>query len=134
MLYPRGVMSSSHILCEVLLQLMLKHYMLLIAFPDQAARLASLKASLQVGCAWHTRAISSQEAPYSIARAASLIISPAPGPIIWAPRSLSVFLSPRILTRPSVSLLDLALLFAAKGNFPTLYSTPSLLRSSSFLP
>ena len=45
-------------------------YMELIAFPDQAARFASLNASLQVGWAWQTRAMSSQLAPYSIARAA----------------------------------------------------------------
>ena len=46
------------------------------------------------------------------------------GPMICAPNSLSVFLSPRILTKPSVSLLVLARLLAAKGNLPTEYSTP----------
>merc|ERR1719323_476682 len=112
----------------------LASHMELIALPDQAARLASRKASEHVGWAWQTRATSSQLAPYSIARAASLIISPAPGPMMWAPNSLSVFLSPRIFTMPSVSLLHLALLLAAKGNLPTEYSIPSALRSSSFLP
>merc|ERR1712038_75021 len=106
----------------------------LIAFPDHAARLASLKASETVGCAWHTLATSSQDAPYSIAKAASLISSPAAGPMMCAPSSLSVFLSPRILTKPSVSLLVLARLLAAKGNLPTEYSTPSDLRSSSDFP
>ena len=47
------------------------------------------------------------------------------GPMICAPNSLSVFLSPRILTKPSVSLLVLALLLAANGNLPTVYSTPA---------
>jgi hypothetical protein len=46
------------------------------------------------------------------------------GPIMCAPSSLSVTLSARTFTNPSVSLLVLALLFAAKGNLPTLYSTP----------
>lgn len=50
----------------------------MIGFPKAAAKFASLKASDKVGCAWQTRAISSQEAPYSNARAASFTISPAP--------------------------------------------------------
>ena len=39
-----------------------------------------MKANLKAltGCAWHTRAMSSQDAPYSIANAASFINSPAP--------------------------------------------------------
>ena len=121
------------------------------------------------GWAWHTRAISSQEAPYSMAKAASLINSPAPwiqvsimklllrcicisfesnnpylpinfaskqltGPIMCAPISLSVFLSANTLTNPSVSLFVFALLLAAKGNLPTVYSTPSDFRSSSDFP
>lgn len=52
----------------------------LMALPKDAARLASLKASDTVGWAWQTLATSSQEAPYSMAKAASLIISPAPDP------------------------------------------------------
>jgi len=44
--------------------------------------------------------------------------------MICAPKSLSVCLSPKILTKPSVSLLVLARLFAANGNLPILYSTP----------
>lgn len=46
------------------------------------------------------------------------------GPIMCAPSSLSVTLSPRTFTNPSVSLLVLALLFAVNGNLPTLNSTP----------
>jgi len=48
---PWKVVSFSHFFfCEMLFQLfLLQLYMLLIAFPDQAARLASLNASLQVG-------------------------------------------------------------------------------------
>lgn len=46
------------------------------------------------------------------------------GPIICAPNTLSVDFCPRILTMPSVSALVLALLLAANGNFPTLYSIP----------
>lgn len=91
------------------------------------------------GCAWHTLAISSQDAPYSIAKTASLTISPTPykinmlinnnkiifrlkhtGPIKWHPNNLSVTLSPRTFMKPSVSLLVLALLLATNGNFPTL--------------
>ncbi|KAF3855337.1 hypothetical protein F7725_023392 [Dissostichus mawsoni] len=62
-------------------------------------------------------AMSSQEAPYSIARQASLIISPAPC-------ILSVSLWLRIFTMPSVSLLVFARLLAAKGNFPTFLAHP----------
>lgn len=91
------------------------------------------------GCAWQTLAISSQDAPYSIAKTASLTISPTPykhsfintrkfqyiykkitGPIKWHPNNLSVTLSPSTLMKPSVSLFVLALLLAANGNFPTL--------------
>lgn len=52
----------------------------LMALPKEAAKLASLNASDTVGWAWQTLATSSQEAPYSMAKAASLIISPAPDP------------------------------------------------------
>ena len=42
-----------------------------VSLCSQCARpLSYLKASLQVGWAWQTRAMSSQEAPYSRARAA----------------------------------------------------------------
>jgi hypothetical protein len=46
------------------------------------------------------------------------------GPRICAPSTLSVDLCPRIFTMPSVSAFVLALLFAAKGNFPILNSIP----------
>lgn len=86
------------------------------------------------GCAWHVLATSSALAPYSIARTASLINSPATEPIICTPNNLSVFLSANTLTKPSVSRFVFALEFAKCGNFPTLYSTPSFFKSSSVLP
>lgn len=46
------------------------------------------------------------------------------GPRICAPNTLSVDFCPRIFTMPSVSAFVLALLLAANGNFPTLYSIP----------
>lgn len=83
---------------------------------------ASLKASERVGWAWQVLARSSELAPYSTPMTASEIISPAPGPIIWAPRSLSVFFSARILTIPSVLVMALALELAKKGKTPLTYS------------
>ena len=79
-----------------------------------------LSDSTLTGCAWHTRAMSSLDAPYSIARAASLIISPATGATIWHPSSRSVSLSLRIFTSPSISAFVRALLLAERGNLPTL--------------
>lgn len=49
------------------------------------------------------------------------IISPAPGPMIWAPKILSVFLSDKILTIPSVLEIALALELAKNGNTPLVY-------------
>ena len=43
---------------------------------------ASLRASERVGCAWQVRAISSEEAPYSIASTPSATISPAFEPMM----------------------------------------------------
>lgn len=57
---------------------------------------------------------------------ASEIISPAPGPIIWAPKSLSVFLSDKILTIPSVLEMALALELAKNGKTPFVYYMPNL--------
>ena len=51
---------------------------------------ASFTASEKVGWAWHVRAISSALAPNSIATPISAINSPACGPIMWAPSTLSV--------------------------------------------
>ena len=79
-----------------------------------------LSDSTLTGCAWHTRAMSSLDAPYSIARAASLIISPATGATIWHPSSRSVSLSLRIFTSPSISAFVRARLLAERGNLPTL--------------
>ena len=87
---------------------------------------ASLKASDKVGWAWHVLPRSSELAPYSIPITASEIISPAPGPMIWAPSILSVFLSDKILTMPSVLELALALELAKKGNVPLVYSISSI--------
>ena len=87
-----------------------------------------------VGCAWTVLAISSEDAPNSIAKASSAIIVPASAEIIDTPKTLSVFSSAIILTKPSVSLLTYALEFAKKGNFPTLYLIFSFLTCSSVLP
>ena len=83
---------------------------------------ASLKASDSVGWAWQARARSSELAPYSMPITASEIISPAPGPMMCAPSNLSVFLSARILTIPSVLEMALARELARKGKMPLLYS------------
>lgn len=82
---------------------------------------ASLKASERVGWAWHVLAKSSELAPYSIAITAYEIIYPAPGPMIWAPKILSVFLSARILTIPSVLLIAFARELAKNGKTPFVY-------------
>ena len=50
------------------------------------------------------------------------------------PKTLSVFLSAKIFTKPSASSLTLALEFAMKGNLPTLYSMDCFLSSSSVFP
>src|SRR6516164_764781 len=84
------------------------------------ASAASLIASLKVGWAWQVRAISSDEAPNSIATAASPIILPASAPRICTPSTRSVLASARILTKPSAVKLTLARGLAVKGNFPTL--------------
>lgn len=46
------------------------------------------------------------------------------GPKMWAPNILSVDFWLSIFTMPSVSAFVFALLLAANGNFPILYSTP----------
>ena len=83
------------------------------------ARAASFIASLKVGWAWQVRAMSSAEAPNSIANVASAIIVPASGPMMCTPRTRSVALSARILTNPSVSPLVRARGVAVNGNLPT---------------
>ena len=77
-------------------------------------------ASENVGWAWHVLAISSELAPNSIAIDNSAIISPACGPIICTPNTLSVSLSVNILTKPSVSSMAFALELARKENYPIL--------------
>ena len=74
-----------------------------------------------VGWAWQVLAKSSELAPYSIPITASEIIYPALGPIICAPKILSVFLSVKILTKPSVFDIALALEFAKNGKTPLAY-------------
>ena len=54
------------------------------------ASAASFTASDRVGWAWQVRAMSSAEAPNSIATPHSAISSPASGPMMWAPRTRSV--------------------------------------------
>ena len=62
---------------------------------------ASLTASEKVGWAWQVLAMSSELAPNSIATPISAINSPAWGPIICAPKTLSVVSSAKIFTNPS---------------------------------
>src|SRR5438105_2376421 len=84
------------------------------------AMAASLTASVSVGWAWQVRAMSSDEAPNSIATAASAIMLPASGPRMCTPSTRSVLASARIFTNPSVCMLTLARPLAVKGNFPVL--------------
>src|SRR5262249_31382652 len=84
------------------------------------AKPASLIASLKVGCAWQVRAMSSADAPNSMAMAASPIMLPASGPRICTPSTRSVLASAKIFTKPSVVRLTLARALAVNGNFPTL--------------
>src|ERR1700685_322704 len=81
---------------------------------------ASLIASVSVGWAWQVRAMSSDEAPNSMAMAASPIMLPASGPRMCTPSTLSVLASARIFTKPSVVRFTLARALAVKGNLPTL--------------
>src|SRR5437879_5334332 len=71
-------------------------------------RLSTASAASRVtsdidGCAWLMRAMSSDEAPNSIATTASAISSLARPPIECTPRMRSVLASARILTKPSGS-------------------------------
>ena len=78
--------------------------------------------------------MSSAEAPNSIASAASAIIVPASGPMMWTPSTRSVAASASTLTKPSVSAFVRARAFAVNGNLPTRYSIPAAFSSSSVLP
>ena len=64
--------------------------------------------------------MSSALAPNSIANDNSAIMVPARELIIETPKTLSVFASAKIFTKPSVSELTLALEFAKNGNLPIL--------------
>ena len=103
-----------------------------IALPVTAMA-ASFTASLIVGWAWQVRAMSSEEAPNSIATAASAIMLPASGPMICTPSTRSVAASEMTFTKPSGSWLVLARLLASIGNLPTLTS-PFALAASSVRP
>ena len=98
------------------------------------ASAASLTASFRLGCAWQIRATSSLLASNSIAVASSAMIVPASGPMMCAPRIRSVRVSARIFTNPSVAPIARARPFAANGNRPTAYSTPSARSCSSVHP
>eukprot|EP00955_Chlamydomonas_euryale_P023751 250502-Chlamydomonas_euryale.AAC.23 len=89
-----------------------------MGLPNAVASAASLTASDSVGCPWHVRARSSVLAPYSIASTHSWIISPALGPMMCAPSSLSVSAQAIILTTPSASSTARARELAMKENFP----------------
>src|SRR5665647_2906915 len=65
------------------------------------AMAASLTASGSVGCAWQVRAMSSAEAPNSMASAASAIMLPASAQISCTPSTRSVLASARIFTKPA---------------------------------
>mgnify|MGYP001385113299 CR=1 FL=1 len=54
--------------------------------------------------------------------------------MICTPKTLSVLLSAKILTNPSVALFTLALELARKGNLPTLYVLFSALSCYSVFP
>lgn len=86
-----------------------------------------MKAYDKVGWAWQVLAKSYVLAPYYTPITASDIIYPAPGPIICAPNNLSVFLSAKILTIPSVLVMAFALEFAKNGKTPLLYSISILI-------
>src|SRR5260221_5615686 len=95
---------------------------------------ASLTASDSVGCAWQVRAMSSEDAPNSMAMTASAIMLPASAQISCTPRTRSVFASAKIFTKPSLVKLTLARPLAVKGNLPTLYAIPAVLHSSLLFP
>ena len=80
------------------------------------------------------RAISSAAPPNSIAITASASMSEARGPTICTPSTLSVRLSARIFTKPSVMAMALARPLGVKGNLPALYSTPFSFSYSSVRP
>ena len=61
-------------------------------------------------------------------------MSPQCGPIMCAPKILSVFESARIFTNPSDSLLTFALELAKNGNFPILYEIFLSFNCSSVFP
>ena len=79
-------------------------------------------------------ATSSEEAPKPIATLNSCIIVPASWPIMCAPKILSVSLSDKIFTKPSVWPIAFALLLAVNGKTPLLYEISSCFKSSSVLP
>ena len=79
-----------------------------------------MTASVSVGWAWQVRAMSSADAPNSIATAASAIMFAGLGPTMWTPSTRSVAASARIFTKPSVVRLTLARPLAVNGNLPTL--------------
>ena len=93
---------------------------------------ASLNAYERVGWAWQALAKSSELAPYSIPITASEIIYPAPGPMICAPSSLSVFFSANIFTIPSVSEIAFALELARNGKVPFTYSISKFIDKITF--
>ena len=78
--------------------------------------------------------MSSELAPNSIATPISAINSPAWGPIICAPNTLSVISSAKIFTKPYVSSMALALELAINENLPTLYFKSRFFNCSSVFP
>ena len=84
------------------------------------ASAASLIASSSVGWGWQLRARSSEDAPNSIASAASAIIVPASAPMMCTPSRRSVAASASTLTKPSVWPVQRARAFAENGNLPAL--------------
>merc|ERR1712151_44174 len=106
----------------------------LIALPKAVICDAPLRASESVGWAWQTRARSSEDAPYSMAKQASPMSSPAMALTMCTPRSLSVCLHAKTFTKPTSSWFALARELAPKVNLPFLYSTPSAFSISSVFP
>jgi hypothetical protein len=95
---------------------------------------ASISASPRVGWGWIGEREIIEECAISSASAPSEIIVLASGPTMWTPSSCFVFLSATTFTKPSVSLIAMALPSAAKGNLPTTTSMPLAFASSAVRP
>src|SRR5215210_4332437 len=85
------------------------------------ASAASFTASVSVGWAWQVRAMSSDDAPNSIATAHSMTRLPASGPTMWTPSTRSVVASVR-------RAVDLGAAVGRERKFPSLIGHAVLLQ------